>query len=60
VRPSSFASPAVDPRQWRETAEALKVPALDGAFEYGLVCILDGAQNRLPKKRHQATRAKSR
>jgi AcrR family transcriptional regulator len=57
---SSFASPAVDHRQWQETAEALKMPALDGAFEYGLACILDGAQNRLPKKRHQATRAKAR
>jgi hypothetical protein len=60
VHQSSFASPAVDHRQRQETAEALKMPALDGAFEYGLACILDGAQNRLPKKRHQATRAKAR
>jgi AcrR family transcriptional regulator len=34
-----------------ETAAALKLPALDGAFEYGLACILDGAQKRLPNKR---------
>ena len=33
-----------------ETAAALKLPALDGAFEYGLACILDGAQKRLPNK----------
>ena len=31
-------------------AAALKLPALDGAFEYGLACILDGAQKRLPNK----------
>ena len=36
-----------------ETAAALRLPALDGAFEYGLACILDGAQNRLPNKRRK-------
>jgi AcrR family transcriptional regulator len=60
VQHSSFASSVVDDRQRQEMAEALKTPALDGAFEYGLACILDGAENRLPKKRHQATRAKAR
>jgi len=33
-----------------ETTSALRLPALDGAFEFGLACILDGAQNRLPNK----------
>ena len=35
------------------TAAALKLPALDGAFEYGLACILDGAQRRLPNGRRR-------
>jgi AcrR family transcriptional regulator len=60
VQQSSSASPAIDDRQWQETAEVLKMPALDGAFAYGLGCILDGAENRLPKKRHHATRIKAR
>jgi hypothetical protein len=34
-------------QHWEETAAALKLPALDGAFEYGLACILDSAQKRL-------------
>jgi AcrR family transcriptional regulator len=33
-----------------KTAAALKLPALDGAFEYGLACILDGAQKCLPNR----------
>jgi hypothetical protein len=37
-------------RPWEETAAAPKLPALDGAFEFGLACILDGAQKRLPGK----------
>jgi AcrR family transcriptional regulator len=36
-----------------DMAAALKLPALDGAFEYGLACMLDGAQNRLPNKRRR-------
>ena len=44
-------SPAPQSSLPEETAAALKLPALDGAFEYGLACILDGAQKRLPNKR---------
>jgi AcrR family transcriptional regulator len=43
-------SPAQQSSLPSETAAALKLPALDGAFEYGLACILDGAQKRLPNK----------
>jgi AcrR family transcriptional regulator len=44
-------SPAPQSSLPEETAAALKLPALDGAFEYGLACILDGAHKRLPNKR---------
>jgi AcrR family transcriptional regulator len=44
-------SPAPQSSLPEETAAALKLPALDGAFEYGLACILDGAEKRLPNKR---------
>jgi TetR/AcrR family transcriptional regulator, tetracycline repressor protein len=44
-------SPAPQSSLPEETAAALKLPALDSAFEYGLACILDGAQKRLPNKR---------
>jgi AcrR family transcriptional regulator len=44
-------SPAPQSSLPEETAAALKMPALDDAFEYGLACILDGAQKRLPNKR---------
>jgi AcrR family transcriptional regulator len=44
-------SPALQPSLPSEMAAALKLPALDGAFEYGLACILDGAQKRLPNRR---------
>ena len=44
-------SPARQSSLPEETAAALKLPALDIAFEYGLACILDGAQKRLPNKR---------
>ena len=43
-------SPAPQSSLPEETAAALKLPALDGAFEYGLACILDGAEKRLPNK----------
>ena len=35
--------PVLDERQWSETLTALRRPALDGAFEFGLACLLDGA-----------------
>jgi AcrR family transcriptional regulator len=44
-------SPAQQSSLPAATAAALRLPALDGAFEYGLACILDGAQKRLPNKR---------
>lgn len=44
-------SPAQQTSLPQEMAAALKLPALDGAFEYGLACILDGAQKPLPNKR---------
>jgi TetR/AcrR family transcriptional regulator, tetracycline repressor protein len=44
-------SPAPQSSLPEETAAAIKLPALDGAFEYGLACILDGAHKRLPNKR---------
>jgi AcrR family transcriptional regulator len=48
VAPSPSPQSSSAARHWEETAAALKLPALDGAFEYGLACILDGAQKRLP------------
>ena len=33
----------LDERQWSETLAALRRPALDGAFEFGLTCMFDGA-----------------
>ncbi len=50
VAPSPSLQSSSPARHWEETAAALKLPALDGAFEYGLGCILDGAQKRLPGK----------
>ena len=44
-------SPAQQTSLPQEMAAELKLPALDGAFEYGLACILDGAQKPLPNKR---------
>jgi TetR/AcrR family tetracycline transcriptional repressor len=44
-------SPAQQSSLPSETVAALKLPALDGAFEYGLACILDGAQKSLPNRR---------
>ena len=44
-------SPAPQSSLPEEMAAALELPALDGAFEYGLACILDGAHKRLPNKR---------
>jgi len=49
--PSLQAASRGDDRQWKETAAALKHPDLDGAFEYGLACILDGAERRRSSKR---------
>lgn len=51
VAPSPALQSSLPARYWEETATALKLPALDGAFEYGLACILDGAQKRLPSRR---------
>lgn len=47
--PSTKLPPArrsLDERQWSETLQALRRPALDGAFEFGLACLLDGALPR--------------
>ncbi|WP_395711659.1 TetR family transcriptional regulator [Reyranella sp.] len=52
----TIASPAATParrepldgRQWGETVAALRAPALDGAFDYGLACLLDGLERRQP------------
>jgi TetR/AcrR family transcriptional regulator, tetracycline repressor protein len=47
----------LDERQWSETLEALRRPALDGAFEFGLASLLDGALQQRPipasRKRHR-------
>jgi AcrR family transcriptional regulator len=39
-------SGALEARHWDKTLEALGRPELDGAFEYGLACLLDGAERR--------------
>ena len=65
VAPSPFVQstslPAIgrvlDDRQWSETLEALRRPALDGAFEFGLACLLDGV---LQQRRHPASRTRHR
>lgn len=45
----------LDGRQWGETVSALGAPALDGAFDYGLACLLDGLEQRQQKNiRHRA------
>lgn len=38
----------LDGRQWGETVSALQKSALDGAFDYGLACLLDGLEQRRP------------
>lgn len=43
----------LDGRQWGETVSALRAPALDGAFEYGLACLLDGLERRQPGVRRR-------
>jgi hypothetical protein len=65
VAPSPFVQSAslppigqvLDERQRSETLEALRRPALDGAFEFGLACLLDGAlqqrSNPASRKRHR-------
>jgi AcrR family transcriptional regulator len=63
VAPSPFVQAAslppigqvLDERQWSETLEALRRPALDGAFEFGLACLLDGA---LPQRGKPASRTR--
>jgi len=63
VAPSPFVQSAslppigqvLDERQWSETLEALRRPALDGAFEFGLACLLDGA---LPQRGKPASRTR--
>jgi len=42
-------SPAQQSSLPAATAAALRLPALDGAFEYGLACILDGVYTRYAK-----------
>lgn len=50
----STPSEPLDGRQWGETVSALRAPALDGAFDYGLACLLDGlGQRRAPSKRRR-------
>jgi AcrR family transcriptional regulator len=49
--PESGAS--LDGRQWGETVSALRAPALDGAFDYGLACLLDGLERRQPNVRRR-------
>lgn len=48
---------ALDQRHWSETLEALQRPALDGAFEFGLACLLDGA---LQRRRNPDSRTRGR
>jgi AcrR family transcriptional regulator len=51
----SASSEPLDGRQWGETVSALHTPALDGAFDYGLACLLDGlGQRRPPSERRRA------
>lgn len=66
VAPSPFVQSAslpqkngqvLDEPQWSETLKALRRPALDGAFEFGLACLLDGALQQRPnpasRRRHR-------
>jgi AcrR family transcriptional regulator len=41
------AEPGLDQRQWHAALDHFARPALDGAFEYGLSCLLDGALQKL-------------
>jgi hypothetical protein len=68
-----LASPALEPAadgerpnerletvQWKEVMACLRRPALDGAFDYGLVCLLDGALRQSPTHKGRLTNRRTR
>lgn len=47
----------LETRLWDETVAALGAPALDGAFDYGLACLIDGIERRRPAMDRRGSRA---
>jgi AcrR family transcriptional regulator len=50
------APPALEEKDWNEVLRFFSRPELDGAFEYGLGCLLDGALQTLRGARHNRRR----
>lgn len=53
---AAIAPHTLDENDWNEVLRLFGRPALDGAFEYGLACLIDGAMQTIPT----APRARSR